>query len=194
MGVTGGIGSGKSTLCSIFSSQGIPVYDSDSQAKRLMSSDKVLRSEIIEAFGESSYSGEELNREYLASKVFSNTEALEQLNSIVHPRVKADFKRWCDSVDAEYVILECAILFEAKFDDCVDITVGVLAPESLRIERIISRDDSTKEQIQRRIENQMSDDQIHQLATYTVVNIDIDDLDDAAKMLDKKFLYEARKG
>ncbi len=193
VGVTGGIGSGKSTLCDIFRQCGVPIYNSDDEAKRLMSTDSALIAAIIAKFGEVSYEDGALNRQYLASIVFNDSEQLSQLNSLVHPAVKIDFERWANAQDAPYVILECAILFDAGFDEYIDVSVGVLAPENLRIERVMSRDNLTREQVLQRISNQIGDDEIHSRATYSVVNIDSDDLDNAARMLDKKFQYEASK-
>ncbi|MFR9523723.1 MAG: dephospho-CoA kinase [Rikenellaceae bacterium] len=194
VGVTGGIGSGKSTLCGMFKELGIPVYNSDSQAKLLMASDAELREKICQAFGEGSYAAGALNRQYLAQQVFGDANKLALLNSIVHPRVKEDFLLWCEQQNAPYAILECAILFEANFNDIVDKTICVLSPENMRIERVTSRDSLTKEEVKQRMANQYSDDQLDQLSDICVVNFDIADLEDAAKVFDKKIRYEAAKG
>ncbi len=189
--VTGGIGSGKSTLTQMFGELGAPVYNSDLEAKALMSSDHELKAAIIDCFGSDSYVAGELNRPYLAQRVFSDPQRLSQLNSLVHPRVKLDFEEWCSRQDAPYVILECAILFEAKFDSCVDHSICVLSPMPMRIKRVMSRDGLTKEQVEARMANQLSDDEIHTLADLSVVNFDIEDLEDAAKLFDRKFRHEA---
>ncbi len=191
IGVTGGIGSGKSTLCQMFSELGAPVYNSDAKAKYLMSNDPELQSAIIEAFGSESYVSGELNRGYLAATVFADANKLSTLNSLVHPRVIVDFEKWCKQQNAPYVVLECAVLFEAKLDQCVDHSVCVLSPKDMRIERVISRDGLSREQVEARMSNQMSDDQIHSLCDMSVVNFDMEDLEDAAKVFDKKFRYEA---
>ncbi len=191
--VTGGIGSGKSTLCDIFRKSGVPVYNSDEEAKRLMNCNDDIHRDIIANFGEDSYAGGVLNREYLASIVFDNSEKLSLLNSIVHPRVIVDFEKWVSVQDAPFVIMECAILFEADFDKYVDTSICVLAPMSLRVERVMSRDGLTKEQVESRIASQLSDDEIHRRSTYCVVNIEQDDLEDAASMLSKKITYEASR-
>ncbi len=193
VGITGGIGSGKSTLCAQFQECGIPVYNSDVEAKTLMSNNEALRKAIIAEFGEDSYMGGVLNREYLASIVFNDGARLAKLNSIVHPRVKIDFEEWASKQDAPYVILESAILFEAGFDNCVNASVAVLSPMPLRIERVTLRDELTTEQVMQRVSAQMSDDEIHSRATLSVVNIELEDLNDAARMLDKKFQYEASR-
>lgn len=191
IGITGGIGSGKSTLSRMFNELGIPVYDSDARAKTLMTSSQKLRESIINAFGEESYTDGALNRQYLAKEVFGNSSSLQKLNSIVHPCVKDDFAAWCQVQNSPYVILECAILFEAKFDQCVDKTLCVLSPKQMRVERVISRDDLTKEEVESRMSNQLPDEQIHALSDYSVVNFDIEDLEDAAKVFDKKFRYDS---
>ncbi len=193
IGITGGIGSGKSTLCRMFGELGAPVYDSDSMAKKLMSNDEELKQSIIEVFGAESYVDGALNRSYLASCVFNDKESLSKLNSLVHPRVRDDFKKWCEEQNAPYVILECALLFNAKFNECVDKTLCVLSPMPMRIERVISRDGLTKEEIESRMNNQISDEELHALSDMCVVNFDIEDLEDAAKVFDKKFRYEAER-
>ncbi len=193
VGITGGIGSGKSTLCQLFSELGIPIYNSDAKAKALMSRDKELQEAIIEAFGEESYTDGQLNRHYLSSVVFTDREKLLCLNSLVHPRVKADFDRWSEEQDAPYVILECAILFDAGFDEYVNSSVCVLSPKNMRVERVMSRDGLTAQQVEERIANQLPDDKLHSLCDLSVVNFDIEDLEDAAKVFDKKFRYESQR-
>ncbi len=191
VGITGGIGSGKSTLCRMFGELGIPVYESDAKAKSLMARDLELQKAIIESFGQQSYLDGELNRAYLAQRVFTNKESLSKLNALVHPRVKEDFIEWCEQQDAPYVILECAILFEAKFDECVDRTLCVLSPKQMRVERVILRDTLTAEQVEERMANQLSDEKLHSLSDLSIVNFDIEDLEDGAKVFDKRFRYEA---
>ena len=159
IGVTGGIGSGKSTVCELLRDRGVAVYDSDSRAKQLMAESEALREQLIAAFGAECYNAEGLNRAFLASKVFGNEEALQQLNSIVHPAVRADFQIWAEQQQSPYVVLEGAILFEAGFEDTVDAVVMVYAPESLRIERAMKRDNATEQQIRARIAAQMDDEE-----------------------------------
>ncbi len=193
IGITGGIGSGKSTLCKLFEAHDIAVYYSDIEAKRLMTEDQSIRQAIIDQFGEECYEDDVLNRPHLASKVFGDDERLKALNSIVHPKVREEFVKWCANQEGNYVLLESAILFDSGFDSMVDVKVAVLAPQSLRIERITLRDGLTSEQIKSRIEAQMSDDELARLADYCVVNISEDDLSDALNMLDSRFKYEASK-
>ena len=128
VGVTGGIGSGKSTVCRLFAERGVPVYDSDSEAKRLMGEDPSLRAALVEAFGDETFRDGVLNRRYLAATVFGDRHALARLEALVHPCVKRDFERWAAERTAEpYVVLECAILYESGMDAAVDRVVAVVA-------------------------------------------------------------------
>ncbi len=191
VGITGGIGSGKSTLCHHFVTGGAPHYDSDRRAKELMSGDALLRAQIVELFGVEAYQdgGEgELNRCYLADQIFGDESKREALNAIVHPAVRRDFLAWADAQgDVPYVVLESAILFDADLHNFVDHTVAVLAPVPMRIERVVNRDGCSVEQAKARIAAQMSDDELHRRANHTVVNILEDDLADAAQRLDQIF-------
>ena len=129
VGITGGIGSGKSTVCRLFAACGAPVYDSDTQAKRLMEEDGPLRRRLAARFGEEVYAGGRLNRKLLAGRVFSDPAELSALNALVHPAVMEDFERWCGRQSgADYVVLESAILFEAGLEGYVDRTIAVTAP------------------------------------------------------------------
>ena len=140
IGITGGIGSGKSTVCRLFAQKGVAVYDSDAAAKRLMQQDDALRVRLTGRFGAGTFREGQLDRGYLAGVVFSDPQALADLNALVHPVVMADFDAWAARQEGPYVILESAILFEAGLETCVDKTVAVLAPRELRIERTCRRD------------------------------------------------------
>lgn len=180
VGVTGGIGSGKSTLCrKLVESGGAHLYDADKWAKELMRTDLEIRSEIIKVFGEQSYIGSEPNREVLSREVFANDEKLQQLNSIVHPRVRDHFSTWVEQLgDAEgFALLESAILFNSGFDSYVDIKIAVLAPSSVRVERVCKRDGLTPEQVQGRMSAQLNDDELYERADISIVNIFEEDLD-----------------
>lgn len=187
--VTGGIGSGKSTACALFAARGVPVYDSDSAAKRLMNGSEELRKRITELFGGEAYDADgRLNRARLASVVFTDDAARERLNSAVHPAVMADFDRWCSEHDAQpYVIFESAILFESGLASRFDRTVAVLAPLNLRIERTCRRDSADPADVERRIAAQMTDDELCALADYTIVNIERESLADDVSALDRLF-------
>ena len=175
--ICGGIGSGKSTVCQMFAERGIALYDSDSRAKALMNESAELRRALAAEFGEECYKGDELNRPYLASRVFGSEEQLAKLNSIVHPAVKADFLRWAEGQEGDFCILESAILFESGFDAVVDKTVAVLAPLPLRIERAMARDGASREQIEARVKAQMSDDELVARADFAIVNIHLEDVE-----------------
>lgn len=192
VGITGGIGSGKSTVCDMLSGYGIAVYVADDRAKELMTESEQLRSALVAAFGEATYDGGKLNRTYLAESVFSNTEALARLNAIVHPAVMADFDRWAEEQEGEYVVLESAILFEAGLDDRVDTTVAVMAPKDIRLQRAMQRDGATREQIERRMDNQLSDDRRCTLSKYAIVNIMLEDLQDDVEQLHRRLCYDAK--
>lgn len=192
VGITGGIGSGKSTVCDMLSGYGVAVYVADDRAKELMTESEQLRSALVAAFGEATYDGGKLNRAYLAESVFSNTEALARLNAIVHPAVMADFDRWAEEQEGEYVVLESAILFEAGLDDRIDTTVAVMAPKDIRLQRAMQRDGATREQIERRMDNQLSDDRRCTLSKYAIVNILLEDLQDDVEQLHRRLCYDAK--
>ena len=185
--ICGGIGSGKSTVCGMFAERGVAIYDSDSRAKALMSESAELRAALIAEFGEGCYKGGELNRPYLAEKVFGSEEQLAKLNSIVHPAVKADFLAWAEEQEGDFCILETAILFESGFDAVVDCSVAVLAPMPLRIERAMQRDGATREQIEARIKAQMSDDELMRRADFAIVNIHLEDVEKDVAELHYRF-------
>ncbi len=193
--ITGGIGSGKSTLCDAFSRAGTPIYNADSQAKRLMIESSKLRESLCAEFGTETYNDEGLDRKYLAQVVFSDPEKLARLNSIVHPAVMHDFEMWSmmHSEQSPYVIMESAILFESGFDKCVDLSVAVLAPEELRLQRVVNRDGLTVEQVRSRMAHQLSEEELNERANYTVVNIIEGEMDDAAQRLDQIFKHELFK-
>ena len=191
VGITGGIGSGKSTVCRLFAQRGVAVYDSDAAAKRLMTEEPALRVGIAARFGAEAYAGGALNRPYLAAKVFSDPAALADLNALVHPAVMADFAAWAERQEGSYVILESAILFEAGLEGSVDRTVAVLAPLELRVERTCRRDGRTPGEVRLRIAAQTDDDTLSAKADYTLVNILESDLEPAVAELHRIFSHEA---
>ncbi|MFT5891144.1 MAG: dephospho-CoA kinase [Dokdonia sp.] len=171
VGLTGGIGSGKTTVAGFFKKLGIPVYIADSEAKRLMIISPEIRSEIIELLGEEAYAKDDLNRKYIADKVFKNKQLLAQLNEIVHPRVAVHFNNWYKQQESPYVIKEAAILFEnGGYKDC-DFIITVTAPIKKRIERVKKRDHSSDQEIQNRINAQWNDVKKIALSDVTVENI-----------------------
>ena len=193
VGITGGIGSGKSTVCRLFAARGIAVYDSDSEAKRMMNSSEELRARIEARFGTETYRDDgTLDRARLARIVFSDPQALADLDRLVHPAVRADFAAWAERQPSEYVILESAILFEAGFASEVDRTVAVLAPLELRVERTCRRDGCDAESVRRPIAAQTDDDTPCARADFSLVNILEEELEPAVETLDRRFRHEAR--
>ena len=192
VGITGGIGSGKSFVADMLLKRGVAVYNSDSRAKELMASDAELRAKLIERFGAEVFGVEGLNKAYLAGRVFASEEELKALNAIVHPRVMADFEQWATEQAGDYVVLESAILFESGFDGCVDIAVAIMAPEELRIERVMQRDGITKEQVEERMRHQLSDEERCNRSKYAVVNIELDELEEDVEQLHRRLSYDAR--
>jgi dephospho-CoA kinase len=173
IGITGGIGSGKSLVCRIFAQLGVPVYDADSHAKKLMTTDGILISGIKKEFGDLSYHPDgALNRKYLADHVFSNENKLALLNDLVHPRVGADYEQWVRQHSTHrYVIKEAALLFEAGSAKVLDQIIVVYAPESMRIKRVLSRDaHRTVEQIREIVGKQMPEDEKLKRADHIIVN------------------------
>lgn len=191
VGITGGIGSGKSTVCRLFEQNGIAVYDSDARAKALMAESATLREQLVAAFGAECYNEQGLNRAYLAGRVFGDEVELRRLNGIVHPAVKDDFRRWADAQRGAYVVLESAILFESGFDAEVDTTLAVMAPMEERLRRTAERDGTDMEAIKRRVEHQLSDDELHARAARTIVNLRMDYLESDVEQLHKIYCYEA---
>ena len=170
VGITGGIGSGKSTVCRLFAMLGVPVYDTDAEAKRLMVYDTALVSAVKARFGEECYRDGGLDRARLAAAVFGNREALNVLNSIVHPAVTNDFRRWAARCETEYVLVESTILFECSLKDEVDFSITVSAPEELRVKRACGRDGAQVEAIRARMRNQMDDATREELADFVIYN------------------------
>ena len=167
--ITGGIGSGKSFISQILQGYGIPIYNTDDEAKRLMVSDEGIRHDLVALLGEEVYVEGTLNKSLLASYLFADAENAARINGIVHPRVKTDFCRWLEQyTDKEIVGMECAILFEAGFDDAVDAVVMVYAPEALRVERAMKRDHATESQIRARMAAQMNDEEKRKRADYVI--------------------------
>ena len=174
VGLTGGIGSGKTTVAKLFKELGVPVYNSDLRAKKLMKNSREIRTAVIDLLGKDSYVLERLNKKYIADKVFSNKELLQKLNAIVHPAVRNDFLRWVKSKKTPYVIQEAAILFENRSYSNFDKIILVKAPKKVRLERILERDNGSKEEILARMENQWDDSEKIPLSDYIIENIDLD--------------------
>ncbi|WP_158795964.1 dephospho-CoA kinase [Pedobacter sp. L105] len=173
VGITGGIGSGKSTVCRIFENFGIPVFYADTVAKNIMVADPLLVAGVKAAFGVESYSPEgRLNNKHIAQLVFNNSEELAKLNALVHPAVFRAFDRWLEAVPAgvPYILKEAALLFESGSYKTCDQSILVIAPLPLRIKRVMERDSLSAEQIQARVDKQMSDDEKIKMADFLIRN------------------------
>jgi dephospho-CoA kinase len=171
IGLTGGIGSGKSTVSRILLATGMPIYIADEEAKRLTESSSEIRNRLKERFGDGIYSNGSLNKHLLASLIFENKENLHFVNSVVHPIVFEDFRLWVSNkTQFPVIVAESAILFESGFSHNVDYTVNVSSPLELRIARVVRRDGSTQEEMIKRMQNQLSDEERNRLADYTIIN------------------------
>jgi dephospho-CoA kinase len=175
VGLTGGIGSGKSEVSQVFKNKGIPVYDSDSRAKILMNTHDDIKRKVIESFGDQSYSEGSLNRVFLASVVFSNPSQLAQLNAIIHPFVRSEFHQWVLQQTSSYVIQEAAILFETGFYKQCDRMILVTAPKEIRIQRVVERDAVKPSAVLSRIQQQWEDSKKIDLADFVIQNLDWED-------------------
>lgn len=175
VGLTGGIGSGKSTVAAMFADLGVPVYDSDKEAKVLMESSPEVREKIKALLGPEAYTDGRLNRAFIAQRIFNDEEVLAQLNAIVHPAVRQDFLKWKEGQKAPYVIQETALIFEMGSQDFYDVILLVTAPENLRIQRVLSRDKRASEtDVRARIENQLDDDQKKPASHFIIENLDLE--------------------
>jgi len=183
VGLTGGIGSGKSTIAKAFAALGIAVFNSDEQAKALIANNAQVKERIIAAFGEEAYQNGEYNRAYIAQIVFNNPEKLAILNNIVHPALAKYFNQWAKKQTSPYVLKEAAILFESgSYKDC-DYIITVTAPEEVRIARVMARDHCTEAQVRARMAQQWSDAQRIALSNAVVENIDLESAKEQVKRI-----------
>ncbi len=171
LAITGNMGSGKSVVSRALSIMGVPVYDCDSRAKALMQSDAVLVRSLKHAFGEECYNADgSLNRPWLAARVFTDSQNVARINSLVHPRVKEDFLSWVAQAKSDVVAVESAILYESGMIDSVDKVLVVYAGEETMIERVMSRSGLTRSQVLSRLQNQMKADELLLLSDYSLCN------------------------
>lgn len=170
IGLTGGIGSGKSTIAKVFEVLGIPVYYADEEAKRLMNEDAVLKEQIIRHFGPAAYPAGKLDRKYLAGIVFKDPAKLELLNSLVHPATIRDGEEWMQRQTTPYAVKEAALIFESGSQSHLDYVIGVSAPDALRIHRTIQRDHITREEVIARMNKQIKQVIKMRLCDFVVVN------------------------
>lgn len=173
VGLTGGIGSGKSTVAQLFSTLGVPVYYSDAAAKGLMATVPQLQAALVQLLGEQAYKNGALNRAFIADKVFRDAKTLHALNAIVHPAVRAHFLQWAQQQQAPYVMQETALLFEHEAQDQYDAIVLVTAPVALRLQRVMARDGLSEQQVRDRMQHQSGADQNAARADFCIANIDL---------------------
>ena len=172
--ITGGIGSGKSLVCQVFKTLGIPIFDADAVSNQLVEHDAALKTAIIELFGKEAYKNNIYNRKYIASIVFSQAEMLQALNALIHPKAIEAAKQWFEKQQSPYAIKEAAILFESNAEKDIDIIIGVTAPEQVRIERVMQRTGYSKEEVIKRMQQQMPDEEKMAKCNYVIQNNDTD--------------------
>ncbi|MDN3723877.1 dephospho-CoA kinase [Aequorivita sp. SDUM287046] len=188
IGLTGGIGSGKTTVAKFFSDLGVPVYIADIEAKKLTDSSPEIRYELTALLGEETYVGQILNRKFVADKIFKDKLLLEAVNGIIHPRVAVHFQDWVSKQNALYVIKEAAILFEnGGYKNC-DLTILVTAPKNTRLARVMARDAVSETEIEQRMNSQWSDEKKATLADIIIKNIDLHETQKQVISIHNKFL------
>lgn len=188
VGLTGGIGSGKTTVANFFKELGIPVYIADDEAKKLMNKSKVLIRKIKKLFGEDAYVNGELNRPFVAQKIFNNESLLKQMNAVVHPKVGKHFNKWVAKQNTPYVIKEAAILFENNgYKEC-DFMITVVTDEKIRLKRVIKRDNTSKERVLAIMKNQWKDEEKIKLSDFVIVNNEIQETKKQVARINRKIL------
>ena len=190
VGLTGGIGSGKTTVAKQFSKLGIPVYIADDEAKKLMRRSKIIKRKLIKLFGEEAYVEGELNKPYLANIIFNDKGYLEKMNAIVHPKVARHFEKWAQKQNAPYVIKEVAILFENGGDKACDYVITVTAPIKTRIKRLLKRDVTSKEKIEAIMKNQWTDEEKIKHSHFVIENTDLENTIKQVLEVHKKLLVK----
>ena len=194
VGLTGGIGSGKSFVAKRFEIMGVPVYYADKEAKRLMYQDQLLKADIKDLLGVEAYHRNgRLNRPYIAQKIFKDKTLLTGINGLVHPKVKLDFEEWANKQQSNYVLEESAIIFENKMNH-FDATVLVIAPKAIRLQRVMKRDGITRKQVENRMNQQLPDEKKLKLADYVIENdgTSISNLDKQIKEIHKSLLLHSK--
>jgi dephospho-CoA kinase len=171
IGITGGIGAGKSTVAGIFKVLGVPVFDADATAKNILNTDPILRERIVTAFGSETYKNGLLDRKYLATLVFNNPDQLAKLNALVHPATIEAADKWASRfTDKPYIIKEAALLFEAGTNEGLDYIIGVTAPKELRITRVMDRDLVSREEVLNRMQHQLDDTEKMKRCNFVIYN------------------------
>ena len=190
VGLTGGIGSGKSTVARMFEELGVPVYYSDDEAKNLMNTSDQIKEGLIAVFGQKSFENGKLNRSYIASLVFNSEEKLKKLNSIVHPEVKRNFKKWILDQSASYIIQENPLIFENNSQDDFDVVITVTAPKKTRIQRVMERDGLSENQVLARVNNQLEDQLKINASHFVITNESLNDTKLQVKRINEAILTQ----
>lgn len=176
--ITGGIGTGKTTILSMFADKGIPVFNSDEIAREIMNTNPLLKNKIITAFGDKAYDKNKLNKKYLSNVVFNNKTLLKKINSIVHPYVANELNSWIKKQDSKYIMYESAIIFENQGEGFFDKIICVTAPEDDVISRVMKRNNFSKDKIKSIINKQLPNEVKIQKSDYVIENVDISKLSD----------------
>jgi len=191
VGLTGGIGSGKTTVAKQFLEIGIPVYIADEEAKRLMRRSKIIKRKLIKLFGKEAYVGEELNKPFLANIIFNDKNYLQKMNAIVHPKVARHFEKWVLKQEAPYIIKEVAILFENGGHNTCDFVITVTAPIETRIKRLLKRDNTSYEKIEAIMKNQWTDEEKVKQSHFVIENIELENTKKQVVKIHKEILKKA---
>jgi dephospho-CoA kinase len=194
VGLTGGIGSGKTTVSKYFKELGIAVYHADVEAKTLMTSSEVIKKKLTALFGENSYKEDQLNKNYLAQKIFNDKNLLQKMNAIIHPKVATHFKHWLKQQTSEYVLKEVAIIFEHNLEDQYNFIITVVTDKSERIKRVIKRDNKTEKEILSVIKNQLGDSEKINKSDFVIYNNNIEDVKNQVLRIHKNLLLIFKSG
>ena len=192
LGLTGGIGSGKTTVAALFHELGVPIYNADDEAKKLMNESPKIRTQLIELFGANAYSDGLLNRPYIAQLVFKDKEKLTALNQVVHPEVAAHYAAWLSRQTHPYVLKEVAILFELEAENQFDFILTVTAPEQIRLERVMQRDSKSADDVLSIINNQWDEEKKIQKSDFVIHNIDVHQTKIEVEKINNEILKKVR--
>ncbi len=188
VGLTGGIGSGKTTVANMFHKLGVPIYIADLEAKKLMTSSKIIKRKLIQLFGEEAYTDGKLNKPFLSGKIYNDKKLLLKMNAIVHPKVRSHFNRWLKKQNTLYVIKEAAILFEnGGYHEC-DYVITVTASEEDKIQRVILRDNSSVKKVKAIMNTQWSDAEKVKLSHFVINNDNLSETENQVKIIHQKIL------
>ena len=193
VGLTGGIGSGKTTVANYFKALNVPVYIADNEAKALMNRSKVIKRKLIKLFGDEAYVDNTLNKPFIASQIFSNQDLLKKMNAIVHPKVAKHFSNWVKKQNVPYVISEVAIIFENGSQGKYDYIITVVAPEQTRLNRVIKRDNSSEAKVKAIMNNQWTDQQKTEQSDFVINNTDLKDTKLQVENIHSKLLKSITK-